>query len=480
MRESGRVPECHDEEKEEKKDGDGRNDACVKPEIIEKNSNRRINNRVIENRYNDIDTNEVGKGCVGISTQEVGARTIIHRHLFFLFKMTIFFLYKEKKNKYVYNIERGMWKKRCLLLGTMMILVGGFSPSIKTKVIIIPGMGGSSLYQFRETDNSKERVWPSPFGSRELGVEYNEQGKCILSDPRTGADRVGSIEGILSGDWMSRMMLGSTFYKPLIDVLRGEGNTEIHAIPYDFRRLLDMDYIEQLYREMEDFIKKDEESEYVVFCHSLGGLLFHDFLHSTTRDVHERVKDIIYINTPFDGSPIAVPFLLGMPITKKITLSKEISEKLRKFGGFYWCLPWKDMEMEIILHKDKTFRVSEFDELFQELGMSHEYNIYRKKIFPRKKSRLVAPPSGIRNHIFYSTAIHPTPILYTIQHKNIQEHQKDGDGVVTHQSILLPQSEWKNSDGSIKTFPGTDHSSILASGEFLQECKKILKHCRKN
>ena len=81
-RESGRVPECHDEKKEEKKDGDGRNDARMKPEIIEKNSNYRVNNRVIEDRHNDIDTNEVGKGCVGIGTQEIGVRTIIN--LFFI------------------------------------------------------------------------------------------------------------------------------------------------------------------------------------------------------------------------------------------------------------------------------------------------------------------------------------------------------------------------------------------------------------
>lgn len=315
-------------------------------------------------------------------------------------------------------------------------------PSLNS--IIVPGMGGSYLYL------QNHRVWPSPFPQH-----WNHL--CSIGKDAITSGEIGPIGGILTGDWMSRAIFGNSFYSPLIQSLPGQ----VHGFPYDFRKIMESSYLESLYDRYQDFFQRHPENRYILYCHSLGGLLMHDFF-SHRPALLRHVEAIVYINCPFDGSLMPLPYMLGnikatLPIPSALLPS---SECLSRFDGFFWCLPWSDPDRVLISSSSGTMRSKDL--------FSHRPG-YKEFLLPRKQQRLHALPAT-RSLLFYSQASFSTPEAFALDGKH--QTTKKGDGAVSEQSLTLPLRTWSPAPHH-RCFPDTDHCSILSDPDFLRECVRL-------
>jgi len=325
----------------------------------------------------------------------------------------------------------------------LTVNVTSFTSSSALHAIVVPGMGGSYLYQ------GKKRIWPSPFP---------QDIRSMCSNHTIDTLEVGNIDGILTGDWMSRALLGNRFYQPLIDSLPAP----VHGFPYDFRRIMDESYLSTLYDRFEFFLNQSpSDRRYVLYCHSLGGLLMHDFLSSRPA-ASARIHTIVYINCPFDGSVMPLAYLMkgitaSLPIPISLLPSREC---LLRFGGFFWCLPWTDPDRSVLSSPDLQVK-----DLFPQHPDYHQF------LVPRKQYRYRDIPS-LRSVLLYSRAS-STYTAFSLNNPIHHVTSPDGDGVVSNESLTLPLRSWSIVPAS-KEFPGTDHSSILSDPIFLQECTRIL------
>lgn len=323
------------------------------------------------------------------------------------------------------------------------------SPSSQLNSIIVPGMGGSYLYA------EKNRIWPSPFPQHKNLLCSTEKKDAIYSG------EIGSIGGILTGDWMSRTLFGNNFYSPLIQSLPGR----VHGFPYDFRKIMDPSYLETLYDGYEEFFNRHSDTRYILYCHSLGGLLMHDFF-SHRPSLLRYVKAIVYINCPFDGSVMPLPYLLGniqtkLPIPPTLLPSPDC---LLRFDGFFWCLPWLDPDRILVSSPSNISNTIRSSDLY-----SHRPE-YKDFLLPRKQKRLQSLPN-IRSILFYSRSSTATSEVFRLDGKH--QTTENGDGVVSEKSLTLPLHSWSSPPILHQHFPNTDHSSILSDPAFLRECARI-------
>jgi pimeloyl-ACP methyl ester carboxylesterase len=254
-------------------------------------------------------------------------------------------------------------------------------------------------------------------------VEYNENGCQSKEVIRTSP--IGDSDAVLQETWLSRIILRNRFYTPFLNHLAGR----IIQFPYDFRLLLDKNYLDRLFSEYQTFFITNPRL-YTIFCHSLGGLVFHDFL-LRHPEVHPYIDSIVYINTPFDGCELPVRYISGNPHPFLRSV-----RGLPLFGGFYWCLPWRDGSREDMITNP------------------HIRNLYKTDLLPRKKNRL--RPLAVKTFLFHSRL----------------PDRRIGDGVVPYDSLTVPLNHWP--DVVVRSFPDTKHSSIMQDPAFLNNCAELL------
>lgn len=315
------------------------------------------------------------------------------------------------------------------------------------RVLVIPGMGGSCLF-----NHHRQKVWPSlkTLVSSPQDLKITCTGEACTSP--SAPTHLGDDDAILTRHWM----LGS-FYAPLLKTLRKE-TPRVRTAPYDFRMVMDASYLEGFYDGLDRYFSSEEGTN-IVFCHSLGGLLFHDYLASSAERAG-RVDRVIYINVPFDGSVIPVSFILGR-VEGGITgrLLRRI-ENIHQFGGFYWCLPSSEkniFRLNGIDYNSGTMR-SLLDPVVRPL-----YD----RLVERKKS-LSRPPESRRVWLFSSRSPAPTPSFYDFDTMN-HTSTAAGDGAVIESSL---DPVWgRTCDREV--FRG-EHTMILSDPGFLNRCREIL------
>lgn len=134
--------------------------------------------------------------------------------------------------------------------------------------------------------------------------------------------------------------LNYSYFKKLVSTLTNtysyEPKENLIGLPYDYRYI--GNHINRLsyYRDIKRMIETtshQNKSEVVVLTHSLGGLLFHDFLVSYVSDQwkQKHISEFITANTPFGG----VPQSLFVMFDK----SNIIHRTYRHFDGLHLCLP---------------------------------------------------------------------------------------------------------------------------------------------
>jgi len=118
-----------------------------------------------------------------------------------------------------------------------------------------------------------------------------------------------------------------------------EKNKNLQALPYDFRRVLDPHYREELFYDMKRAVES-QGRPVVIVGHSLGAVLFKWFL---TEKVDERwaerhVRRFFVVNAPFGGSNTALKAVMSGEYFVPI-FSKKFHSSLQLNGGIIMCFP---------------------------------------------------------------------------------------------------------------------------------------------
>lgn len=238
------------------------------------------------------------------------------------------------------------------IIQNQIIFICGFN--MRPPVILVPGLGGSVLY-----NKHNQKIWPpvssifsspnnlltnlkSDMSCNTIKCLDNTSLKTILGDPK----------GLIGDDWFSRYILKDTFYDKYARTINP------YSFTYDFRLVMNKIYLNNLYTKYTKFINEQDKPA-VVFCHSLGGLIFHDYLsNKDPKWIKEKIAKITYINTPFDGSPLVYKFILESQNTRM-----PFYNDIDLVGGLYWCLPWYNPDKEVLENKSNKYTVKQISEM---------------------------------------------------------------------------------------------------------------------
>lgn len=320
-------------------------------------------------------------------------------------------------------------------------------------VVIIPGLGGSSLH---ESDMKKTRVWPpSPSirPAKPIDIICHENGTCKSLIPLRTLD-IGDKQGIRVDTTSTYVLTKNNFYYPLIKKLE-EQNATVSAFPYDFR-LINRHH---LYPEFKRFFESRNESLTVV-CHSLGGLVFHDFLVTQTDPQWQKkhISRVCFFNVPFGGSPEALFTLLHNEFEKPlyIPLFHMYVRTLHHFEGLYWCLPIPGSDIPILRwNRTEWYSGSTIDSFFRHLKLSICLRLYQQTahqvLIHRKK------PIHVPSYIIYGRGINTTCFMDWKTKTCLYE---DGDGTVPLSSLLLPKTFYFPNQTTYVGITGMQHGRL--------------------
>lgn len=214
--------------------------------------------------------------------------------------------------------------------------------------IIVPGMGGSIL------NDQKTRIWPpsNPNHFSKMELQCNKTVCHSFMNLKTLG--TGNTQGIR----ITTPFFSKPFYNSMIDIMEINGH-RVSAFPYDFRRLGNSGYRDELFAEFVDYIEK-QNPPVIIIAHSLGGLLFHDFIttHVPASWVRQHIANVFWVSVPFGGCPESVYCVL----TNTLFNLPSFIKSLRYFGGFYLTFPFLD---EPVISRDgRLYSPVEFGNLF--------------------------------------------------------------------------------------------------------------------
>ncbi|MGC5325708.1 lipase/acyltransferase domain-containing protein [Brevibacillus sp. SYSU BS000544] len=208
-------------------------------------------------------------------------------------------------------------------------------------VILIPGVGGSRLIKLQGT--TRAEAWINMFGmaadedahleslslipkktGSEQVVPKNSQ---IAIVPEEGDEGLYAIAYLTYGKLKERAEQYDRMAKHL-QSLGYKTGVSLFGFPYDWR-LSNSENAKQLKVRIDDVLKKSGANQVQLVAHSMGGLLTKETLLSNIS-YQSKVQKIIYMGTPFLGSPRAYQALkegynFGIPFFSEGT-SKQVCQ----------------------------------------------------------------------------------------------------------------------------------------------------------
>jgi len=343
-----------------------------------------------------------------------------------------------------------------LLLLPSLCITCGFMISHPSPVVIIPGLGGSVLKTKEETPT---HVWPpSLFPKTPIDVVCDPDCRSLHPiEPYP----LGDLRGIRVDTFLTYLFTRRSFYEPLVSSLQ-QHSVPVSALSYDFR-LIYPNALEDLYQKFRNFFEKQEQPVTII-AHSLGGLLFHDFLLSTTtQEWQERhLQQIVYVNVPFGGVPIALfhtlHSVLGSVEENSSMLRYHRISSLHHFAGLLWCLPLLDTNVLRWNQRWYCGGQENINELCKEWNLpvlqsfwAQYQGILKKRLLPPSVPTLILYGTGSNTTCFKDWE---TGLVLTT----------DGDGTVPTDSHLFYKDQWKQKQSSFVQYieiPGMEHNNLL-------------------
>lgn len=328
------------------------------------------------------------------------------------------------------------------------------------KIIIVPGLGGSVLY-----NENQKKIWPPDlkFNFEELAMRYEKDTPIVPKNIR-----VGNIQDINIDTPATFLFTKTSYYSTLISHLKNDYHT-VFAFPYDFRYILYDSYHRLLYQKFKEFIEREEHKDdpFIIVCHSLGGLVLHHFL---TTFVHEDwykryISKIYFVNVPFGGSPLSLQAILNgriedEPLSKSNQILALLKKKIKNFhlySCFYMTLSISNdpiyKKQNVLYSLENLDRLLAIDPRAMDM-----LTIFRKDHLP-----ILARGINLPVNIVYSCGRNTT--VFYDEDTGIQT-SGDGDGIVPIDSLLSPRL-WETKPALIRV-EGLEHSKILSHLPFLR------------
>lgn len=321
-------------------------------------------------------------------------------------------------------------------------------------IFIVPGLGGSVLLD----TTTNERVWPpssdiflkkTPFYEK---MDYNANLKTL---------ELGDIKGIDVENSFTRLIMGGSYLKSIIN----HYESNVYALPYDFRKIAAENVLNEwcskvkIYIEM---ISKNSNNKISIIAHSFGGILIHYYL---TKYVNQSWKDsyvdkLTLINVPFGGCNNIVEMYFKNRLNIKIPFSKAIDLNfIKMYDAILWCLPYEPFGEKVndIIYKNREIIYTKNNFIEAE-----EFKIFKKYFIEQIQNKLqyksISP--GVDTTVICSRGI---PTIDKIILDPILTYEfKDGDGVITLESMMTIPKLWK--DAKIYTLDG-EHTKVLHKKE---------------
>ena len=225
----------------------------------------------------------------------------------------------------VFNANPGTYVIKVMASRTSGFTANSYKLNVKIHtipVIFIPGIGGSRLEV--EENGSVSEAWLA-LGNVVVGIEDPDHRRNLSLmpvrnggvevKPRTNGIRVfpeRADEGFRAIKYLSYSTLITDIpekveqYDSMIKELRKEGyleNRTMFAMPYDWR-YSNSDNAMFLKEKIDLALQRTGARQVLLVAHSMGGLLVRETLLSNIS-YQPKVRQVIYIGTPFLGSPRA-------------------------------------------------------------------------------------------------------------------------------------------------------------------------------
>lgn len=345
-----------------------------------------------------------------------------------------------------------------------LLLISLISTSRPYSVVIVPGFGGSVLYD----QEKKTRIWPpypSIRTSRALDVDCAGICKSVL--PLTTLP-LGDIEGIDVGTAFTYLLTKNGFYKPLIRKMQSQ-NATVTALPYDFRLIYpDSDYLYSWCVQVKTLLET-RRGPHSVVCHSLGGLLFHYFLteYTTAEWQKKHISRVHYLNVPFGGSPEALMAILKnvLETPLQIPFHNFVIPSFHFFAGLYWCLPLSTHP--VLRFQEHWYTPRQLSNLFGRLKMPFSTRMIKKCASLYQKRR---QPIAVPSFVIFGSKINTTAFMDWDSKTCLYE---DGDEVVPRSSLLYCQQFLDPKHTFYIEVEGMQHGKIT-------DCVRLLSMLSKN
>lgn len=327
-----------------------------------------------------------------------------------------------------------------------------------TPILLFPGLGASRLISVANGAN----VYPPHMS--EYFMHFSTWKRRIMCDKPSlttfpfGSPVALDLQSISQSNCAHRA-LSRTF----TDINKYDGimrESNVYAMPYDFRRIDEEEYLHILFRDIKTYIESFERPISVI-AHSTGGLLFHWFAHNQTPEWRAKwIRTVVNVNVPFGG---VVTVLENCVFRDTILIRLIGSDVFQSLGATVINMPHPRYIPRILnIHGEW---IEDYLEYF-EMG-----DIKRRWMQPHVQAMIASfsQSTGMDTHIVYSSETSNRTVVGFRKDPCTGKYIRiygDGDGVVSMESLMVPQC-WTSSAGeeSRVTFyamPGMGHSSLLA------------------
>lgn len=330
--------------------------------------------------------------------------------------------------------------------------------------IIVPGLGGSVLYNTRQ-----RQIWPIRL--QDIGLNYKHLAIDPLHTPHIYDTllTIGDLDCIKIDSQYTYLLTKNTYYSTMTDFLVKHKH-RVSSLPYDFRYILKLEYQYQLYNEYKLYIENvfnSSKEKMIMIAHSAGGLILHHFLTSFVDDVwiKKHITKVYYVSVPFGGCYDSLYFLLDLMRTSSSNLFQDINifkllsniPNFKLCNGLYMCLPVTTDP--ILRYNGKWIYSHNLHTLF-----SHNkqvLNIYNLAIdFTKYRNCTIDIPQVV----IYGTG-HNTTLF-----KDYDNHillKGDGDNTVSTDSLTFTKILWKTQPYYVE-IKNKEHSRINSYYPVLQ------------
>lgn len=331
-------------------------------------------------------------------------------------------------------------------------------------VIIVPGLGGSVLY-----NDVGKKIWP-PYQIKDLEVPVDKDFRLQLP---IVMPEVGKIEDICIDTLPVRLITKSTYYHQLIKRLQ-EKKRNVYALSYDFRFIHYKEYYEKRFLQYRQFFQDKENT--VVICHSLGGLVFHFFLTRMDPNwIRKHISKVIYMNVPFGGTANSFFTMVNRLDEKNEYLGSSqtllipfIINKMKQFhfyGGIHMSMPL-DTHVPIIRKNGSWYTTSDLSDIMKQNNQAMYNNFMEAESIRSIRNISV----NCEQYLFISTGLNTTVFL-DIDSKTYL--YSDGDGLIPRKSLLYPIHHWTHKP-QVFEFKNIEHSQIISNPSVLDNILSLL------